>query len=234
MMRTLKQLYDLQVLDIKISSLEKSRAEVREKLADNSAIISAKNEVTETDSTLQKVLSEHRSSERDATQLSEKLQEIDAKLYGGSITSPRELSAAQEEREFTFQKQREESDRLLDLMVHSEELQKSLSKSKENLVHIEANAASEKSSLSANETRLTKELMALETERNKAVSQIEPNSISIYESLRNSKTGYAVAAVEKGMCQGCRLTLSTTQLQKTRNAQKIVQCNSCHRILYLN
>ena len=132
MMRTLKQLYDLQDLDIKISSLEKSRAEVRKKLADNSAIISAKNELTETDSKLQKVLSEHRSSERDATQLSEKLQEIDKKLYGGSITSPRELSAAQEEREFTFQKQREESDRLLDLMVHSEELQEVLTKSKEN------------------------------------------------------------------------------------------------------
>ena len=39
--------------------------------------------------------------------------------------------------------------------------------------------------------------------------------------------------VERGMCQGCRLALSTMELQRARSARGVVQCSSCRRILYV-
>ena len=55
----------------------------------------------------------------------------------------------------------------------------------------------------------------------------------MYESLLKTRDGSAVAKVERGMCQGCRLTLPTLELQRARSSEGIARCGSCGRILYV-
>jgi len=43
-----------------------------------------------------------------------------------------------------------------------------------------------------------------------------------------------VVKVERGMCQGCRISLPMSVLQKARSGFDVVQCVSCERILYVS
>ena len=43
----------------------------------------------------------------------------------------------------------------------------------------------------------------------------------------------AVARVEQGICQACRISLSASGLQHARSGQP-VQCGTCGRILYIS
>ena len=63
--------------------------------------------------------------------------------------------------------------------------------------------------------------------------QIPPVVLSIYETLLKSRGGQAVARVERAACQGCRITLPTMDVQRAKNADELVHCNSCGRILYV-
>jgi len=63
---------------------------------------------------------------------------------------------------------------------------------------------------------------------------VDAGSARLYEALRSSRQGMAVAKVERGICQGCRITLPVSVLQKARSGAVIVQCSSCERILYVS
>jgi hypothetical protein len=67
-----------------------------------------------------------------------------------------------------------------------------------------------------------------------ATSAIDGRAISLYKLLRDRKGGMAAARVERGMCQGCRITIPAAILQKARAASSVVQCASCERILVLD
>ena len=99
-MQSVKQLYDLQELDSSIDALEKSVAEVRAKLADDSPLTSTRGRVESLEVRSKDLAAKRREEERTIAELQERLQRIESRLYGGAVTNPRELSAAQEEREF--------------------------------------------------------------------------------------------------------------------------------------
>ena len=75
------------------------------------------------------------------------------------------------------------------------------------------------------------QLSDLSLERNSVASEITSQALKIYEEVKLRK-GQSVARVEQGMCQGCRLTISMSELQRARTGT-LVQCSSCGRILFL-
>ena len=229
----IKQLYDLQELDSQISAGEKSLAEVRARLADDSALVAARERLERLGAELEEKAPERRQVESAVQRLDEKLKTVENRLYGGSVTSARELSASEEERNFLQGQRSAEEDRLLELMVAIEDLQSAHNEAQEHLPRLEAERAKEHAELLDTEKRLTRELDALGRAHEDMTPQIPPSALSVYDSLRRGRTGYAVAKVERGMCQGCRLTLPAGELQRARSSKGMVQCSSCRRILYV-
>lgn len=232
-MNTIKQLHDLQEIDLRTEELETSLTNVRVKLADESPIISAKQEAAQLELRLEAINTNRRTAERTISDLQEKLQKVETRLYGGEIKNPRELEATEEERSFIGDQQREQEDALLEIMVVADEAESGFRKSHETLERLENARPNEVAELKETETSLSEELTSLRKDRERMAPTLEANQYRTYESLRKSKNGRAVAKVERGTCQGCRLTLSTMELQRTRSAQGIVQCSSCRRILYV-
>lgn len=74
-------------------------------------------------------------------------------------------------------------------------------------------------------------LSDLGQERQAVASEVTPQTLELYEGVK-SKKGQAVAKVEQGRCQGCRLNLPINEWQRARVGD-VVQCSSCGRILYL-
>ena len=228
-----KRLYDLQELDWEISAGEESLAKVRARLVDDSALVSARGRLETLVSELEPTTAARREVELATQELEEKLQTVENKLYGGSVTNPRELSAYEEERNI-FEKQRDDAqNRLLELMVEIEELQSGRDEARRHLEELEAEREVETVDLQAEDKRLVAGLEVLRRSRNEIAPQIPDSVLAVYQSLRERRSGHAVARVERGMCQGCRIALPTVELQRARSSSGIVQCNSCRRILYL-
>jgi predicted nucleic acid-binding Zn-ribbon protein len=231
-MQAIKHLYNLQELDWKVAGAEKELAEVRARLADDSELAAARRRVEELAARLDQLSSNRREAERANLELQEKLQRVESRLYGGAVTNPRELSAAEEEHEFIGGRRREGEDRLLELMVKSEDVEAARDEAQSRLARLETEGPAEKAELLESQKRMVSELDALGQRREQIVPILSPAVLSRYDSLRKSKNGHAVAMVVRGMCQGCRLTVTTLELQRARSAQDITLCSSCHRILY--
>ena len=231
-MSGVKPLHDLQELDLEMADVERSLKAVIARLADDSEFTSARERVDQLQARLDELSSQRRSVERGLTEIQEALERLDSRLYGGAVTNPQQLAAAQEERSFTVQNQGESEDRLLELMVAVEEAEPVLAEAQSALSSLEANRPGEEAEWRKDEARFNEQLSGLGRSREEMLTLVPNNSIPLYEWLRKRKGGRAVAEVKRGMCQGCRLTLPTMELQRARAAHGIVQCSSCGRILY--
>jgi predicted nucleic acid-binding Zn-ribbon protein len=86
--------------------------------------------------------------------------------------------------------------------------------------------------LSAEIGRLKESISELKGKRELALAGIDAGTLDYYNRLKKQK-GWAVAKIEQGTCRSCRISLSTAELQRARGDQ-LVECNSCHRILFLD
>jgi predicted nucleic acid-binding Zn-ribbon protein len=57
--------------------------------------------------------------------------------------------------------------------------------------------------------------------------------IDLYERLRAQHGGVGAAALRRGQCQGCHLSLNTVDLNAIRAAEpdEVLRCEECRRIL---
>jgi len=63
---------------------------------------------------------------------------------------------------------------------------------------------------------------------------LDATSLRLYDRLRSTRGGQAVAEVKQRTCQGCRVTLTAAFEQRLRHGDALVTCQSCGRILYLD
>ncbi len=233
-MITVRRLYDLQGVDLEIAKRDASLTEVRAKLADDSGITSTRQKIAQVENRLADLGSRRRAAERTVAGLQDNLKRIEARLYGGAVKNLRELEAAEEERGSMTSQKQEQEDVLLEVMVEADEAEALLRELQDVLKRIEAARPQEIAELTRSEGELVSELTILRAERDRTAPEIPPDLYALYESLRRSKNGHAVSRVERGMCQGCRRSLSTMELQRARTSRSgVVQCGSCRMILYV-
>ncbi len=232
-MQSVKRLHDLQRIDLKVDELEATLADVRARLEDDSAITAASATLTAISEALDDVGVRRRAAERAIGETQERLEGIEKKLYGGLITNLDEMTAAEEERTFIVQQLREQEDDLLELMVQTEDAESAQAEARQALSNLETSRPAEQAELRDSEQRASGELDDWRRQRDDVAPEISADMMALYEALRQTTNGSPVARIERGMCQGCRLSLSTMELQRARSAQAPVRCSSCRRILYL-
>ena len=233
-MFSIKLLYDLQQHDWEILTFEKNLEDVRAMLADDSAVVSAGHRLEQIETQLEEPTATRRQMQNVVQQLEEKLQTVEERLYGGTITSPRELSAYEAERVMVQGQRSVNEEKLLELMVELEELQSNHNEAREVLSRLEAERGLELERLTKQEEQLLGELSDMQQARDAATPGIPSSILSDYESLLKARNGLAVVKIERGLCQGCRLAVPSTELQRARSSQGSVRCSSCHRILYVD
>mgnify|MGYP003313458072 CR=1 FL=1 len=87
-------------------------------------------------------------------------------------------------------------------------------------------------SIGAAETRGGHARSTGEDSRKKSLQVISKSLFVLYESLRKSKGGVAVTVVKGGICDGCRIALSSSNSQRVAETNELPRCGSCQRILY--
>ncbi|MFH1560358.1 MAG: C4-type zinc ribbon domain-containing protein [Chloroflexota bacterium] len=233
-MTVVQQLFDLLGIDNDIERYNQSVASIEDALADNHLLLETQRAVEETRATLRKQETERGDMDLAVESFQDKGKQLESNLYGGTVRNPRELEDMQLELNLLREQQKQQEESLFLALEAIEETERSLSSLESALQEIQAAWQKEQERLLEERAHLQKDSALLEEKRQSLSSLVSPEHLKLYDSLRSIRQGQAVAKVERGMCQGCRISLPTRVVQMARTSPKPVQCPSCSRILYVS
>ena len=203
-----------------IAALERRDRELRDELA----VLDA----TEGD-----LKREQAKSEGDVEQVRARIERDRSRLNAGQVSSPKELENLQSEIESLHRRQSDLEEIVLDVMERREGAQSR-----------QAAAGAERERIAADLTAVTArrdaalgeigEQAGKAADRRIAVVADEPAElIDLYERLRAQHGGVGAAALRRGRCEGCHLSLNTVDLNAIRAAapDEVLRCEECRRIL---
>ena len=225
-----KRLYELQQLDLRLEKTTETLARVQHQLNHNEALEKAKSDLEAIQRDQAALQDKQRAAERTVDDIQAKLKPIQQKLLSGSISNPKELGPMQQQANQLKSHVREEEDKVLDMMGQAEALQNAAAAEAAAVDKIEHEWADKRNELQAEQAELMAALDSDRKMKDEILSQIDPSHLQLYERLRQKKQGSAVAKIEQGRCQGCKITIPVSELTQAR-AGELVQCGSCSRVL---
>ena len=162
-----------------------------------------------------------------------KREELEAKMYDGSVTAIKDLQAMQEESRHLLERQTQLEDVELEIMEAVEGLSGELAAATSAADAIEAQRQTTESDLAAALSEVVAEREEFEAQRSQVVDPVPPDLITVYEKLRVDLGGVAVARLEGGTCHGCFLNLSAVTVDQIKKSPEgsVVNCDQCGRIL---
>jgi len=230
-MSVVRQLYQLQEIDLELESNEQAQNRIASQLGESQEVARVKAKLTAEQQRLEDLSHQQHSAEWEIDDLTTKLTATEQKLYSGKITNPKELANFQREVSELRARRTQLEDKALEIMDQVELTSASVTTLTAELKRLETEWHSQQQQLSTDLKQLKTTHADLEHNREKLSAEIDPQAIEVYHGLRKQK-GTAVAKVEQGMCRGCQIALPTTELQQARSGS-LVRCSSCGRILFL-
>ena len=226
-------LFALQEIDSRIDALQRQLDELRSRAGDSEELIAARERLSDLQSQQHELEAEQRQAGYQVDDARSQVSEVEAKLYSGTVTSAKELRDLQRELEALQRRQAEREEVLLGVMTKLDETTGGMTATQSQLTEGEATWERERAEAEVSAAAIEQELAVLQARRTDALRPIEQSALTLYERLRRSRGGRAVARVERGACLGCRLVLPSNLFQRARSGATIVQCSSCERILYV-
>ena len=226
-------LYQLQETDSGIDAAKRRLEEIAAELENGEDLSDLDARVGEIEEDLIQARTEQRGADDAVEDQRASVRGLEAKLYDGSVKVPKELKALQDDVQAHQRQLATLEERSLTALARLEQGQSELRLRQEERVSRLQQQAEKTASLEGERDQLNGRLEGLRAERERRTTRVDPPDLALYERLRRARGGRAVAKVERGTCQGCRISLPTTIFQRARSGLKIVQCTSCERILYV-
>lgn len=142
--------------------------------------------------------------------------------------------AFQKEIEYVENEIRKAEDRILDLMVEAETLERNVKSAEAALKVEKQRVEAEKEEARRRTVADQQRLGELRGERQTVVAAMSPKIHAAYEKIRAKRKGLAVAEVADGHCTACHIALRPQFYQDVKTNESVMFCESCGRILYYN
>lgn len=232
-MTAVADLLPVQETDLALDRARGRLAEIESALGESEELIAAREASEEREVTLIALRGQQKFTENEGEDVRAKAAEIEKKLYSGSITNPKELQDYDADLKSLKEQVRRKEDELLGILEQVDAAEKEYNEAKSAYDELHAAWQSGQEQMLAERAELEPEVERLSAIRSEQAADVERTVISLYDLLRQRRGGQVVARVERGMCQGCRITLPTSVMQRGRMGVGVVQCVSCERILLL-
>jgi predicted nucleic acid-binding Zn-ribbon protein len=230
-MTSAADLFGLQEIDLARDSRRALIADIESRLDESEELVAAREGLQTAEGALLEAQRDQRALEAESQDLDAKIAPLEKKLYDGSIRNPKELTDLQKDVEALKQRRGQLDEHGLELIDRVEQAAAAVEAARRRLAEAERAWRQDVAELLATKERAEKEMARLEEERQRRTAGMDRSALALYEGLRPKKAGRAVARVERGACQGCRLSLPTHIVQRAKSASNLVQCPSCERIL---
>jgi len=226
-----EQLHKLQRIDLELQRKQQELDQAKNRLSDNKALVAAESRLSSEKEHLADLRTSQKTSEWELEDLQEKARQTNSKLYGGTTKNPKELVNLEKEAAMLKSQISRKEDALLGLMSQAEEIEARANASAEEFERLKEEWQQRQETLGLRKSEVETVLGRLGETRAGLAKQINSEVLDLYERIRLTKE-LAVVKIERGRCQGCHITVPTSQWQKAK-AGNIVQCSSCNRILSL-
>jgi uncharacterized protein len=223
---------------IRLQHLETTADEARRKVAEQPARIqaldarlqAARDVLAGLKARLAAASDKRRAEEKDVASVQTRLAKYKDQLL--EVKTNREYTAMLHEIETAQNDIRTREDRILEIMLESDDLNAGIKKSEAELKVAEKEIASERALLDAEMSSLQAEIERTTAERGKLVADIDHRVLSIFEATARGRKGVAVAEAKDGLCTICHVRLRPQVFNEVRKNEAIIHCDSCRRILY--
>jgi len=223
---------------IQLQRLETAADDARRRMADHPARVqaldarlqSARDLLAGVKARLTIAADKRRTEEKDVAAVQTRLARYKDQLL--EVKTNREYTAMLHEIETAQNDIRTREDRVLEIMLESDELTTSLKKAEAELKTAEKDISAERTALETEMSALQKEIDRTTAERQKLVSEIDRGVLSTFEQVAKNRKGVAVAEAKNGLCTICHVRLRPQVFNEIRRNASIIQCDSCQRILY--
>jgi hypothetical protein len=227
-------MFALQELDIVLDRVQDEHDRVENELNNGDTVKNLETELERDAELLQETELQQKATKLEADSQKERSESLNSQLYGGEVTNPRDLESLEREASNVLVIVEQQESALAEITVKVEEAQTKKSKLESKLDEAKAAWEIRRTELQASLKELNAEKAGFEGRRSKMTDSLDPSTLERYEALRKTKGGLAVAKVERGLCQGCRMSLPTHQQQRVRSGRQEVLCSSCGRLLFLS
>lgn len=230
-MNDLRPLYELQKIDLGLDGRKDRLSEIDRALGNESPLMEFRSRVSELTRFTTHIKSQQRELEDSIDGLSHRISSSDQKLYSGNVTNPRELEDLQAEIALLARNRGDFEDRLISSLEELSPVEDALTEARNALASAENSWADQQKLIAVEKDQLEDEIRTLNLERNIKAEGISNLILPLYESVRIGHSGRAVALVQNGICDFCRVALPTAKIQSLRAATKPERCPNCGLIL---
>ncbi len=172
-----------------------------------------------------------RERELELQSLEARIADLDQKLYSGRIRNPKELEGFEKESRMFKQNQDKLEESVLKLMETSDRAQAEALQLEKQLQDMEASRQQSEGRWQHELAELRERLSGWQDQLRALRSQADGDELALYDRLRRTRGGLAVAPVRGDKCGACGIGLSSHALERVRDGQSLAQCDNCGRIL---
>jgi predicted nucleic acid-binding Zn-ribbon protein len=229
----LKELLQLQEVDIRLNGVRARLAVFPKRLAEVDARVAAgKAELDRGRESHSTALKERKKYDLDVEQWKEKARKYKDQAY--QVKTNEAYKALQHEIEMAEAEIAKAEDRLLEEMVSSEQYDRQVKTAEKSFKQVEEETRGERARIGAERAVAQAELALCEAERAKAVAAIPEDLLDHYQRIAKKHGGVAVAAIRGEACGACGAHIRPHVFQELgrEDNPELYHCELCTRILY--
>ncbi len=232
----LEAVLHVQERDTNLDRLRHRRAALPERALLHAAVAELaqrRRERADVDARRAQVTAEERRLDDEVRTVRAHAEEVDARLYSGAVTSPRELQAMQDDVEMLRRRQSELEDDELVVMEEREQLDGELAVLDGAIAVLDARRAELEATIAGVEQEIDDEIAQELTGREQLAAPIPDALVRDYERRRAQNKGAGAARLVGVTCQACHLTIPSTEAERIRRADgaEVAYCDNCGAIL---
>jgi predicted nucleic acid-binding Zn-ribbon protein len=230
------RLLELADLDTELGRLDHRRRALPE-LAELSQLderaVKVRDAMTIADTNLADLDRELTRAEKDVDQVRTRIDRDNERLNAGQVSNARELESLQSEVASLRRRQDDLEETVLELMERREAAQALRDGGAAEADKVTADTAAVAARRDAALSEIGEQAAKASAARAAAAADVPAELLALYDKIRASSGGLGAAPLRRGQCGGCRVLLSTVDLNAIRAAapDEVMRCEECRRIL---
>ena len=227
---SITRLVELQDIDSQLEDLNSLLGDLPKMVDElNEKENSLKDRVEADKVTLKEINLNSSKSEKVNSEIQEKINKLTDQLF--LVTNNKQYDALTNEIEHLKEQKKENEELLISNLEEKETLEKNINENEESLKELKTDLDVRRNKLDEALSETADEKAALENSRKKQVTEIDDNTMQVYNKVISARSGIAVVPLSGNSCGGCGAALPLQMVSEIR-AGDLHNCQSCGRFVY--
>jgi uncharacterized protein len=124
-------------------------------------------------------------------------------------------------------------DKILEGLMAADEIDGEIKAAEKALAEEKVKINEERTARQKQAATMDAEIAELTEARAKVVAEMSREAVALFDFVSRARKGHAVAEARDGHCTACHVRLRPQVFNEVRRGDKLMQCESCSRILYI-